>query len=286
MAVHKNQQHLNIPSADVIQPSFDVFVMVSSADDNKGMLNRRLHKHNFFELHFMLDGYLGYEFEDKRVKVRGGEFIIIPPNKIHSVCDVPDTFYKMTICVEVGTESSVGKALLKFSDKVISIGDDIRDAAGNLLDAQQSSAGKRNKSIQIRKAIYSVVYNIVGENPCDDNSDGNIVRKDERVLSAKKYIDDNSDKFINCSEVASYCNLSTKQMGRLFKGYEGISLLQYIHNVKIEQSKYLLVHTEESQADIAKRLGFLDAQYFGKFFYRMTGETPCEYRRRKKETLR
>ena len=60
---------------------------------------------------------------------------------------------------------------------------------------------------------------------------------DKRVIKAKMLIEDNTDIFFTCEELSGYCRISAKQLGRLFKKYEGIGLLEYIHRQKTEAAK-------------------------------------------------
>ncbi|MGP2439358.1 helix-turn-helix domain-containing protein [Streptomyces sp. JW3] len=44
------------------------------------------------------------------------------------------------------------------------------------------------------------------------------------------------------------------------------------------EAKRLLVHTDRTAADVARRLGFADPSDFGAFFRRHDGRTPLEFR--------
>ena len=102
---------------------------------------------------------------------------------------------------------------------------------------------------------------------------------DTRMIKAKKYIEDNPQIFMTCEEVASYCNLSVKQLGRLFLQYENVSLLAFIHGQKIEEAKRMIKESDELFESISEKLGFSSVNYFGKFFTKHTGVTPGDYRR-------
>jgi AraC-like DNA-binding protein len=102
---------------------------------------------------------------------------------------------------------------------------------------------------------------------------------DTRIIKAKKYIEDNPHIFLTCDEVARYCNLSAKQLGRLFLQYENVSLLAFIHGQKIEDAKKLIRETDELFETISEKLGFSSVNYFGKFFTKHTGITPGDFRK-------
>ena len=170
------------------------------------------------------------------------------------------------------------KSLLDLADRVIRQGEGVANAICGVISVAQEKNDNKSKAVLVQLAICSVLYRIIGRTGMDYIENTTEAMRDDRVLSAKKYIEDNPDIFFTCAEVASYCQLSTKQLGRLFNKYEGMGLLEYIHNTKIKQAKELLLHTDDSQTNIAKKLGFLDTQYFGKFFQREVGKTPAVFR--------
>lgn len=270
--------NINISSINTSQASFRIFVVMAITEENSEFLNRRSHKHNFFEIHFVTDGYLGYDFGDKEVTVNSGEMLVVSPGNAHRVSNIPDSFCKITVGIEAKPGSAAEKSLFNLSDKVTAQGEGISKAIEYFMSVAQEKNDNKNKAMLVHLAICAVIYRIIGKNGIDCSESTTDTRHDDRVLSAKKYIDDNPDIFFTCAEVASYCQISAKQLGRLFRNYEGMGLLEYIHKVKTEQAKNLLLHTDDSQVKIAKDLGFLDAQYFGKFFQRITGITPAAFR--------
>ena len=267
---------VNISDKKMSEAYFDAFVITATTEENSDQLNTRFHKHNFFELHFVTRGFVDYGFGNEMFRVNEGEMMIISPGNVHCVSRIPNAFCKIMIGVEAKPDSVAERSLLKLSDRVISQGQAIENELEDILLAAQEKRG--NKDILVHLGICSLIYRIIGKAAVDCITDTSEVSCDDRVLSAKKYIQDNPDVFFTCAEVAAYCRLSTKQLGRLFKRYEGISLFEYIHKVKIEQAKHLLLNTDETQREIAKKLGFLDAQYFGKFFFRISGTSPSVFR--------
>ncbi len=108
---------------------------------------------------------------------------------------------------------------------------------------------------------------------------------DIRFLQAKKYIMDNPDKFFTCKDVANYCYISAKQLGRLFEKYENMSLFDFIHDRKLKEIKILLLKTSLSQRSISEKLGFSSPIYYNKFFCKKTGMSPGKYRLKYRDVL-
>ncbi|WP_419020393.1 zinc-finger-containing protein [Eubacterium callanderi] len=67
-------------------------------------------------------------------------------------------------------------------------------------------------------------------------------------------------------------------VGRLFKRSTGITLVEYILEVRMDAARTLLTDTDLSVTEIVPRVGFGDAPYFYKVFKKTNGCTPAQYR--------
>jgi len=79
-------------------------------------------------------------------------------------------------------------------------------------------------------------------------------------------------------ELAEWVGLSEAQLRKLFRKHTGMSPLQYVHTVKIHQSKQLLLRRADRVSEIAAQLGFEDPNYFARLFKKATGVSPSEFR--------
>ncbi len=66
---------------------------------------------------------------------------------------------------------------------------------------------------------------------------------------------------------------------RLFHKAYGISPLQYLNALRIEQAKRLLNDPGLAVDEVARRSGVSNAQYFSRMFRRYTGKSPSQYRK-------
>lgn len=83
---------------------------------------------------------------------------------------------------------------------------------------------------------------------------------------------------ITISELAEYLDLSESYLSKLFSKEMGISLSQYILNLKIEKAKNLLQYSDYNIVDIANYLSFSSQSHFIQVFQKKTGLTPHKYR--------
>ncbi len=72
--------------------------------------------------------------------------------------------------------------------------------------------------------------------------------------------------------------ITPRYLGSLVKQQSGLTAKEWIDKAIVTQAKMLLKSTDLQAAQIAARLNFTNASFFSKFFKRLTGMTPQEYR--------
>lgn len=70
-----------------------------------------------------------------------------------------------------------------------------------------------------------------------------------------------------------------RSLKRRFKMATGMSLIEYIHSLRVEEAKRLLETSEVPVEDIAQAVSYEDNSFFRRLFKRLTGLTPGQYRR-------
>lgn len=99
-----------------------------------------------------------------------------------------------------------------------------------------------------------------------------------RLQQIKDYIHEHLDRDLKVCELAAIAQISPCHFIRLFKNNTGQTPHQYILQQRIAKARYLLQHREISISEIAARVGFCDQSHFTKYFKRIVGMTPREYR--------
>lgn len=83
-------------------------------------------------------------------------------------------------------------------------------------------------------------------------------------------------------QVQEYANLmfkSPKTLSNLFAKYSEKTPLQVISDRIFLESKRLLLYTDKPAGEIGYELGFGEAAHFSRFFKKMAGESPSEFKR-------
>ncbi len=99
------------------------------------------------------------------------------------------------------------------------------------------------------------------------------------IVKAEEYIHTHFKEPITLEALAQHLNLNKSYLCTIFKKATKDSFCNYTNKVRIEESKKLLLHTNESIIDIALSVGFSSASYFNTIFKKLEGKTPLEYRK-------
>lgn len=99
------------------------------------------------------------------------------------------------------------------------------------------------------------------------------------IRIVKQYMEENYAKQITVEEIASLVNLSYSHLSAVFKRETKFTIMDYLTQVRIDQAKKLLITTMMSIAEIAYAVGYQDAKYFSRAFFRTTRIRPSEFRK-------
>jgi len=103
---------------------------------------------------------------------------------------------------------------------------------------------------------------------------------DAIVAEAERWLADNYAVRYPVRRIVRRSAVPERTFKRRFKAATGYSAVEYVHLLRVEESRRMLETTREPVDDIALAVGYEDAAYFRRLFKRKTGVTPAQYRRR------
>jgi len=104
-------------------------------------------------------------------------------------------------------------------------------------------------------------------------------RTNETVSQILNYLNDNFHEAVTLNDLSKEIGLSTFRIAHLVKEVTGKTVLQHIHQLRVQEAQRLLEQSDLSCTDIAYETGFGDQSYFIKQFRKWMGITPSRYRR-------
>ena len=232
------------------------------------------HFHNFFELHLMEKGHVSYEIQGSIHTVKEGELLIIPPKMLHRLTARSDDVvsYHLTFCFQEIPFDETGNVYLQQVDEQFK-------TVIHLIEEKLSNANFN--AVEVGSLVFSVIASL----PVFQDAFGtktiasNHTDIDRRLELAKQFIKDNVLNNPSVDDVASYCNLSQKQLSRIFQKYEGLSLKKYIISERIEKLEYYISQKDMTAKEIAFAMSFSNEYYFNTFFKKHFGMSPGEYKK-------
>jgi two-component system response regulator YesN len=110
-----------------------------------------------------------------------------------------------------------------------------------------------------------------------------IIEKRERktkngVVQIKSYIQEHFAKDLTIAEIACSVYLTTTYICLLFKQETGMTINEYLIEVRISKAKEMLGDFRNKLYDICFAVGYKDPAYFSKLFKKQTGFSPTEFR--------
>ncbi len=139
----------------------------------------------------------------------------------------------------------------------------------NIIEQIQSK-----KSIdEMEKWIHEVFKHVL------ESIKKNKISKTSKLIDeVKKYIDQNyQNDQLSVEEIAKSLYVNYAHLSFVFKRDTGITINEYLTDLRIEKAKELFDSGNTLVLDVAKKVGYADSNYFGKCFKKYYGLAPSKY---------
>jgi AraC family transcriptional regulator of adaptative response / methylphosphotriester-DNA alkyltransferase methyltransferase len=100
---------------------------------------------------------------------------------------------------------------------------------------------------------------------------------------AKRLLEDSFRKRCGLNQELRHLGVSQRRMVEIFKDEYGVTLSEYVGNLRLSEAKRLLSDTNDEIIDIAYSIGFRGLSSFYRFFKNSTGLSPAAYRKEHRE---
>jgi len=103
----------------------------------------------------------------------------------------------------------------------------------------------------------------------------------EVIATVRDYINRHYQSDIRVEELAERFYFSKEYLTRLFRNQYGCPIYEYVLRVRMDNARAYLADPNLTVQEIAEKMGYSSANYFGKAFKHRYGLTPSEYRERR-----
>lgn len=150
----------------------------------------------------------------------------------------------------------------------------------NIINANEREEEiKDERTLDEIETIYELYDSLVGKVKqmlAEGNGDQKNVFVVQKVM---QFIEDNiSNRDLSIKLLADEVFLTPTYLSGLFKKNTGMTIGQYLTDVRVRKAKELLGDPQYKLYHVAELVGYEDANYFAKIFKKNTGMLPSEYR--------
>ncbi len=260
-----------------------ISIMHNKNDENHSYSQDKLHKHPYYELCFVTEGYCEFEIYTKeRFVVKKNSFIIFPPTCEHRIVFESPFFSKIsTLYSFIPNENAESNfyqvARIATNDiKTYKSNKNVRFYLQRFLDIFKSNSMDYDNALLAN--FISVVIEVCHILTSKKEIEVKYIYNDKRINDVIKFIAENASNELSVRIVAEHLHISQRQLDRLFKEYLSTSPGKYIKNICIKRICELLMNTEYSLSDIAEIMKYNDTSALIKIFKSQEGITPQKYR--------
>ncbi|WP_376698933.1 AraC family transcriptional regulator [Listeria booriae] len=246
---------------------------------------RSTHLHMDIEMVYLLSGSLNIMTNNKKIKLRQGDFIVLNSCQLHELHSknaalllifqfspkIFESFFPKINEVYFDTtpialkDSEIGKHLL-----------------ANLLVASQAYFQEEEHFPLLCHGFSSIIMfdlmKLIPHKQMKEETKNQLLLKLERIKRISDYISKNYQQKLLLSDIAKKEALSSTYLSHFFHENFGVTFQEYLNLIRCEKAQYMLIHTENTLLAICEACGFSDVRYLNSSFTRFYGVSPKLFR--------
>ena len=252
------------------------------------VIEPHLHAH-LFQVFLIEEGEVHYQFEQNGSVVHGGSIVFIPENTLHGL-NVSKDVKGMVLTLS----SSFLETLFQSSPSILA----------ELSSTKVLTDLKNHKAFQVvKQTIYDLYEELQDALPgktlvlqsyfslllCNiyrlsiNKSDKAVTTESRNTQYFSRFLRNMKQAYTPQKPISAYARelqITPVHLNRICQSTVGKSALQTVHDFLVLEAKKYLKHTEYSISEIAYRLNFEDPAYFSRFFSKLAGCSPKQFRER------
>lgn len=258
-------------------------VNVIAVDDDEAILSP--HRHDYYEIIWSLDDKGSHYIDFVEYPLKPFRLYTISPGQVHESSQLGHRARLITFKPSFLESSYRRKRMM---DKIFSVHYarvpfiDIDDIAvrdlGSLFSIMLQEKSKPAPDYDLLDSLLSSFLRYLSHYA--SGAERKNTTLDERVLCLLELIDNNYRKQRKTEFYANLLNLTGKRLNELARKHIGKTVTGLIHSRILLEAHRELAFTTRTVKTIAIELGYDDPAYFGRFFRKMTGESPAAFRKR------
>ena len=249
-----------------------------------------IHHHTLFEVHVIRSGYQEYRVDDQAFVLGSGEFLLISPSVPHGVVRESTDLQKFALlfslpvmgnaCLSASVVEQIKQAPYT-TGKAQSLMIDILEFVFESIPLRGKHSAENLRSalsIFMRELSACLRMGEVPEELAPADSVGASQTDAELCESVSEYIKNNLSS-LSLEKVAAHFFISSRHLNRKLQSHFGMSYCQLVDKLRLSHARNLLCYTDLSVESISYQVGSSNPSNFIRFFKRMEGVSPTDYRK-------
>ncbi|MDL4915868.1 MAG: 4-hydroxyphenylacetate catabolism regulatory protein HpaA [Enterobacterales bacterium endosymbiont of Blomia tropicalis] len=254
---------------------------------------RDMHPHwhdRYFQLHFLATGKITLHLDDHYYAVQAPLFILTPPSVPHAFITEPESDgHVLTVRQEIiwplieklwpgsGEAITLQGICLSLEHYPQTLQMLNHYWAVMAAEFSQSAQGRELVLIALAQAIFTLLLRTA---PPDDISSCGVRGEMQVFQQFNQMIDGNFTQHLMVPDYARQLGISESKLTELCRRFANQSPKRLILERVLREAKRQLLYSAQSVNQISYALGYKDPAYFARFFHRMAGCSPSQFRSR------
>jgi AraC-like DNA-binding protein/mannose-6-phosphate isomerase-like protein (cupin superfamily) len=255
-----------------------------------------MHRHNYIEMTYVLEGGLSQKIKDNVVVLKPGDFCIVDQNCIHNemdwedntiilwLCFTPEFFRTQILKKENQTElekflSSALEEMKKTSEYIVFrpygsikyVEDTILKI---LIEQREKKLAYKNMIKILAMRMFEYVYK---EYDFFVNREELNISHEKFFIILDQYIRGNLES-VSLNNLEERFGYGKNYYSQIIREKTGLTYAKYLIKIRLEKSVDFLLHTDFSISDIVNKVGLSNKKHFYDLFNQEYHMTPAEYR--------
>jgi AraC-like DNA-binding protein len=286
---------------------------------DRSLIQKELHRHEYFELLFVEKGSLVNRFKGAEIQMKTGDLLIMKPYVLHVLDDsVRKQSLKAYCCSflpqavdfaiqsleELNRSSSPNRYFFKpfmplVEEDVPAVQLKVHSRHSKVLtglfeELRETTHRHTERGYALTRCRFLDLLEFLAKQYERGQATSHSVQVDLAVPVSRyqagmrktlNHIHDHFEEPLTLESMAAMSGTSETYFCRLFKHETGMTFLNYLNGLRIERACVLLRDTAGNALDICYKVGFNDYTHFGRQFKKHTGMSPAEFRRQNRKLV-
>lgn len=247
------------------------------------------HRHDgFFQLHYLETGHITLQLDESRYSVQAPLFILTPPSVAHAFFTQEDTDgHVLTVRQDLilpllESLYPANRDLVDIPAICLSVADKPEDIhtfshywALMARESANTDKGRDQVLSSLAQALFTFLLRAI---PLDDHPVTGVRGEHHLFQRFNQCIDQYYKQHLTVPEYAQKLGVTESRLKDMCRRFANRPPKRLIFDRILREAKRMLIFSDNPVSEIAYQLGFKDPAYFARFFNRLVGSSPSQWR--------